>query len=172
MKTKQLKLRHHAISALLASAAMLSASSTATAATATGSLPVRIQILGTCSVVTGGLMDFGVHGSILSGVDAAGTLVVNCTSGISYTVELDAGAGSGATVALRKMTLSGVTIDYELYTDSARTTLWGDGTAGTSVLSASGTGVDDTLNVYGRVIAQTTPSQGTYNDTVTATIIW
>jgi hypothetical protein len=42
-------------------------------------------------------------------------LQVQCTNGTPYSIGLNAGAGSGATVAVRKMTHGSATIDYSLY---------------------------------------------------------
>ena len=41
-----------------------------------------------------------------------------------------------------------------------------------SVLSGTGTGNNEEVIVYGRVPSQTTPSPGTYTDTVQVTIAW
>ena len=45
-------------------------------------------------------------------------------------------------------------------------------TTGVNTASGTGTGVTQTLNVYGRVAPQTTPKPGTYSDTVIATVTY
>jgi spore coat protein U-like protein len=60
-------------------------------------------------------------------------------------------------------------ITYGLYRDSARAQPWGD-SAGTNTAAGTGSGLAQTVTVYGRVPAQTTPSPGTYSDTVVVTI--
>jgi spore coat protein U-like protein len=64
----------------------------------------------------------------------------------------------------------GGTVSYQLFVDSAHTTAWGDGTAGTSMSTGTGTGNQQALSVYGVVPAQKTPAPGSYSDTITATI--
>ena len=61
-------------------------------------------------------------------------------------------------------------ITYGLFRNSARTQGWFN-TAGTTQ-AGTGTGSAQTLPVYGRVGAQTTPPPGTYSDTVTVTVTY
>jgi spore coat protein U-like protein len=88
-----------------------------------------------------------------------------------YNIGLDAGTGTGATVAARKMTNGANTITYSLYSDSGRTTVWGN-TVGTNTVSATGNGASQTYTVYGRVPSQTTPAAATYTDTITVTVTY
>ena len=67
------------------------------------------------------------------------------------------------------MTNGSSTINYSLYTTSARTTVWGN-TVGTDTVAGTGNGASQAYTVYGRVPAQSTPSPGTYSDTVVLTI--
>jgi spore coat protein U-like protein len=70
------------------------------------------------------------------------------------------------------MTYSGSNfINYALYRDSARTANWGN-TVGTDTVSGTGTGANQSLTVYGRVPAQTTPVAGTYTDTIVVTVTY
>jgi spore coat protein U-like protein len=62
-------------------------------------------------------------------------------------------------------------VSYELYRNSARTQRWGN-TLNSDTVIGSGTGGTQNLTVYGRVPAQTTPSAGTYNDTITVTVTY
>ena len=89
----------------------------------------------------------------------------------AYNVGLNAGTGTGATVAVRKMTSGANTITYSLYKDAARTTVWGN-TFNTDTVAATGTGVAQTYDVYGRVPPQTTPQPGTYTDTIIVTLTY
>lgn len=157
--------------ALLAGASLLPALS-AIAATATGSMNVRITITDECKVQTASDLDFGSHGVIDANVDQTSTINVQCTTGKSYNVGLSAGAGSGATVAVRKMTGPlAATIDYTIYRESTRTQLWGT-TIPTDTVGGTGNGAIQPLTVYGRVPPQTTPPAGLYTDTVSITITY
>jgi spore coat protein U-like protein len=94
---------------------------------------------------------------------------VTCTNSTPYEVGLDAGTGTGATIAARKMTASGATINYTMYQDPARSILWGN-TVGTDAVSGTGNGSAQALTVYGRVPAQSTPAPGAYSDTINVTV--
>jgi spore coat protein U-like protein len=96
---------------------------------------------------------------------------VQCTNTTPYNIGLDAGTGTGATVAVRKLSTGGVTVNYTLYSDSGRTTVWGN-TVSTDTVAATGNGASQSYTVYGRVPAQTTPAPGTYTDTVTVTVTY
>jgi len=74
-------------------------------------------------------------------------------------------------VATRKLTGGGATINYRLYTDAPRTTVWGN-TVATDTVSATGNGAAQSYTVYGRIPAQTTPAPATYSDTITITVTY
>ena len=59
---------------------------------------------------------------------------------------------------------------YQLYLDSQLKTAWGDGSAGTTMVTGTGSGAAQIIPVYGVVPVQGTPAPGTYSDTITATI--
>lgn len=128
-----------------------------------------------CSI-TASALDFGAAGVELASraTDAVSSISVRCASGVSYTVALDAGTGSGATVTQRRMKRDGgaETLLYTMYLDSARTQIWGDGSSGTRTLTGTGSGTEAANNhsVYGRLLPQTPPPYGQYRDTITATI--
>ncbi|WEX89472.1 spore coat U domain-containing protein [Sinorhizobium garamanticum] len=140
------------------------------AATATGNMNVRINIVAECKVVTATDMDFGTTGVIDANVDQTSSITVQCTNSTPYTVGLNAGGGIGATVAVRKMTgPASATVNYSLYRDAARTQVWGF-TPGTDTVASTGNGNPQTMTVYGRVPVQTTPGAGAYSDIVAITV--
>ncbi len=146
----------------------LAAALPAQAQTSTATFSVTATVLPACTVVGGVPLAFGV---VTPGVqrDGSVTVTATCTLGTPYTLALDAGTGSGASVASRRMTSGSDTLDYTLYQDAGRTTLWGDGTAGTSVRSSTGTGLVQTFTVYGRVPSSAVAPVGSYTDTITVT---
>lgn len=108
-------------------------------------------------------------------LDGAGNVTVTCGPvGVlaSYDVKLTAG-GSGA-YATRRMTSGANTLSYNLYTTAARTTVWGDGTAGTGYRSDSWLiilgATSRTYTIYGRIPPATTTRTGSYADTVIARV--
>jgi spore coat protein U-like protein len=114
-------------------------------------------------------LNFGSVGVLQSAVDATGSVTVTCTSALPYTIALDGGQSGAANPTQRVMSQASQHIIYGLYQDSARAQPWGD-TAGTNTAAGTGSGLTQTLTVYGRVPAQATPSPGTYSDTVVVTI--
>lgn len=146
--------------------AALGLSSPAVAAVATGNLGVQIQITAECRVVTADLLNFGPHGLLVANIDANSAITIQCTNGTPFTVGLGPGAGAGATIAVRKMTgPGGATVNYTLYKEPTYTQIWGN-TVPAELLAGTGTGANQSIPVYGRVTAQTTPAVGQYNDTV------
>lgn len=143
---------------------------TAGAATATANFDVTLTIQADCTI-TANPLAFGNAGILNTNLDAQTTVSVTCSNTTPYQVGLNAGLGAGATVANRLMTgtSSSATVAYQLYQDTARTTVWGN-TEGTDTVGGTGNGAAQSMNVYGRVSSQTTPAPDTYQDTVTATV--
>jgi len=157
------------IVACVAAATLASATPASFAATASASLTISASVLASCTVV-GSAIAFGAYTQ--SVVNQTGTITVQCTNGTAYNVGLDAGTGSGATVSSRKMSAAGGgTLNYSLYRDAARSSNWGS-TIGTDTLIGTGSGLAQTLTVYGQIPAAQTPLAGAYSDTVTVTVTY
>lgn len=144
------------------------------ASPATSNLTVTITIINECTAGATTPVAFGSQGVLAANIDATGTISVTCTTGAPYTISLNAGTGGGTTTT-RKMAGSGAatgsTVDYKLFSDSARSLNWGN-TAG-EIVSRNGTGSAETIDVYGRVPpAATTPVAGSYSDTVQVSIAY
>lgn len=138
----------------------------------TTSFTVQITIQAACQINSASNINFGTNGVLSANVDATSQIVVQCTSGTPFSLGLNAGVGTGATVDTRLMTgPSSATISYGLFRDSGHTQVWGN-TVGTDRLTGTGTGTAQSFTVYGRVPSQTTPGVGTYTDTVTATLTY
>ena len=131
-----------------------------------------------CTVSAAGV-SFGVYNAQNAApADGLGTVSVQCTtnkSSESASVSLQLTAGSG-TFATRTLVSGANQLSYNLYTNSARTIVWGNGTSGTSTVTdsyslQSTSSVNRNYTVYGRMPAQQTGSSpGTYSDTVTVTL--
>lgn len=152
---------------LLAGSVLFSQNSYAQVKTA--NFQVKIEITSSCEIKSATDMDFGSKGVLASNADATSTIVIQCTDTTPYTLGLNAGRGTGATVAKRLMSNGGATVGYSLYQTATRDTVWGD-TVGTDTQSQTGNGNEQSFTVYGRVPPQKTPKAGAYTDTVTATI--
>ncbi|MEO9336528.1 spore coat U domain-containing protein [Mesorhizobium sp. SB112] len=147
-------------------------SGTAYSQTATTQFNVQITINAECLINSAGDLTFPATGVIDAAVDATSDIAVQCTNGTDYDLGLDAGQGAAATVATRQMTGPGAeTVDYSLYTDPARSTVWGN-TVTVDTVAGTGTGTEQVYTVYGQVPTQDTPTPGTYNDIITVTLTY
>lgn len=112
-------------------------------------------------------VSFGNYDSIGgAAVDGVGSVNVACDSSVAFTVALTAGSG---TFEDRRMAAGAEQLSYNLYTNSSRTAVWGDGISGSGV-SASGT--DAELTVFGRIGAGQNVPAGIYLDSVTVTVTY
>ena len=136
----------------------------AEAATTTTTMAVTATVLSFCTVAASPLV-FGNYTSA--------QLDATCTNGTGYTIGLDAGTGAGATTANRSMTgvVTAQPLPYSLHRNSARTQNWGD-TAGTDTASGTGTGLPQTVTVYGRIASGQYPGPGAYADLITVTLAY
>jgi spore coat protein U-like protein len=153
--------------------AAIVAASPASAATTPGSLDVSATVTDNCALSTTAVAFGNVDVTSGANNDAAGSISVTCTNGTAWSASADAGAGTGATLASRKMNDGASNLlNYVLYTDSGRTNVWGDGVGGTTALvSGDGTGTADTRTIYGRIPSgQTGVPSGIYGDTVAVTV--
>jgi spore coat protein U-like protein len=147
------------------------------AGTSTSNLSDTTTVSANCTISTA-TAAFGTYDPVSanasSAPDGTGTVTVTCTNGSSATVTLDQGAnadtGSTDAAPLRRLKDSGTNyLSYSLYSDSARTTVWGN-TAGTGVVAHTGDGMATALTVYGWIAAGQNKPAASYSDTVVATV--
>ncbi|MBV8687950.1 MAG: spore coat protein U domain-containing protein [Alphaproteobacteria bacterium] len=146
--------------------------SPAFAADVGSSLGVNATVSANCTVSTSPVAFNDVDVTSGQAVQGTGSVSVTCTNGTAWAALADAGAGTGADLASRKMANGANLLSYSLFTDSARTQLWGDGIEGaTATFSDTGTGSVQTKTVYGLIPAgQTGVPAGDYADTVQVTV--
>lgn len=145
----------------------------ALAAETSDTLDVSATVTANCVVSTSPIAFGNVDVTTNSNTDATGSISVTCTNGTSWVASADAGSGDGADLAVRKMTSGANLLSYALYTDSNRTSLWGDGVESTATIAANGSGVAQSRTIYGRVLSgQTGVPAGSYADTVTVTVAY
>ncbi|MGL4859572.1 MAG: Csu type fimbrial protein [Enterobacteriaceae bacterium] len=178
------------IYALLTLSWLLAAAGTATAMPVAqpsgkiaGIFSVQLTLVPGCTINGGasqspiGTVDFGIHPKLTDIVTAQlASVTLNCPSNLAYSITLDNGLNVDAHTQRRMGSTahgggggnSGPYITYNLYQDAAHQTLW------TSAVSVSGTGsgANAPVNIYATVPSQTTPQEGTYQDSVTMTISW
>ena len=158
---------------VLACASMLCFSQGAQAATASGPMTVTAPVLASCVVGASSLAFPSATSAAISAanVDAVGNVTVNCTTGSAYKISLDAGSGTGATLANRKMG-AGINqwLGYSIYTAANRTSVWGDGSSGSSVVGGTGTGRNQSIFAYGRIFGGQIVPAASYADVVNVTV--
>jgi spore coat protein U-like protein len=136
--------------------------------TASTSFSATATVLSSCNV-NATAVNFGSSGILGGNTDAQGTLSIQCSPSLPYTISLNGGNSGATDPTQRKMSFSSANLTYGLYRDAARTLPWGS-TIGTNTTSGAGTGATQAQTVYGRVAVQTTPAPGTYADSVIVTV--
>lgn len=166
-----IKSTHRAILA----AGLVVASAGAFAATVTTTFQVTANVAAQCSVSSAELA-FGTVDPQGGNVDQTTTVTVRCTKNSPYTVGLNAGTTTGATIAQRLMGNGADTMAYNLYTDAARTTIWGNSATAPTWVSGTGAGMGtaQVLTVFGRVPSgQTNLAVGSFTEpTITVTVTY
>lgn len=137
-------------------------------------------ILGCDCTVTASDISFGSFTPSSGTQDAVGEIEIECSGVIdvapSVLTQLD--DGQWGSFATRKMRLSaGEFLDYNIYTTTQRTTVWGDGTGGSSTVMVSGGLVtlgnwSVTRDMFARASPTSTVKPGAYTDTVVVRIVW
>lgn len=159
--------------AAVGAAGLIAGSGGVPAATDTTTFRVTANVPAQCRVTATDLA-FGAVDPLGGDVDQTSSISVRCTKNTTYTVGMDAGVTAGATIAQRKMANGPDTMNYNLYLDAGRSSVWG--TAAGSVAVGTGTGMGNTLThtVYGRVpTGQTNLAVGNYQEnTITVTVTY
>lgn len=140
--------------------------STSTTATAT--------VVSSCNI-SATTLNFGTTSFLTGNLDSTATISAQCNNSLPYSIGLNNGNNASGSQRRVKLGASNF-INYNLYTDSGRTSAWTTSTspssctggAGTCVIG-TGTGSTQSITVYGRVPPQTAPAPGTFSDTVVIT---
>lgn len=130
-------------------------------------LPVCARAATTCTLTITNVAFAAYDVFTKTKTNSTGKVKVKCSASASYTISLSAGSG---TFTSRVMKNGSYQLDYNLYTNTTHTTIWGDGTSGTSTVSATGTGA--TYTVYGQIPALQNVRVGSYSDTITVTVTY
>jgi spore coat protein U-like protein len=118
-----------------------------------------------CTVSTSGVV-FGAYDTLSPlALDGAGTISVSCNPAAPYSIALSPGGGS---YALRRMVSGSDQLEYNLFTDSTRTMVWGDGSGGTTAVSGNADSASHT--VYGRIPGGQNVRAGSYSDSLVVTL--
>ncbi len=113
-------------------------------------------------------VSFGAYdATAVSPLNTTGSVSVTCNPATATVVKLDPGKNSGGDYSKRKLYGAGDYLNYNLYTDAACTTIWGDGTSNTFTQPGA-----SNLTVYGRIPALQKVKPGAYTDFVTIVVEW
>ncbi len=132
-----------------------------------------------CTVSATGV-NFGRYNPLAgSNLNDTGNVHISCGGGVgmvAYTIQLSRGM-YGTGFSPRQMGSGSRRLNYNLYTDPAHATIWGDGSSATGFISDSlsvlRAGSSRDYIVYGRMPArQTSAAVGSYSDTITFTIVY
>ena len=98
-------------------------------------------------------------------------MTYRCT-GNAGAISITLSRGASTTFSPRTLISGGNTLTYNLFTDAARITIWGDGTGGTQTYSTSNppNGQNIVVTIFGSITAGQDVPAGSYADTVTAII--
>jgi spore coat protein U-like protein len=156
---------------LLCAAAFVPAA--AQAQTATATLTVNASVARNCTIAAATLA-FGAYDPIVANaaanLDGSVTYNIACTRGGAGTVWIGMNLGANPTGSTRRM-LAGPTeyLNYELFSDATRTTVWAN-TQATGLVVVPNGRTPVPVTVYGRVPAAQDAAVGSYTDSVTMTI--
>jgi spore coat protein U-like protein len=167
---------HKILSAALAASVLAAGGAQAANPFITTTFQVSATVQPNCTTAATAL-GFGNYTPGNGAVTANSTVTVNCTKATGYTIALNPGSTTGDAFAQRLMTSGAGTLQYNLYTTAALTTVFGDGTAATGTDAGTGTGMANafTYTVYGQLPDNATnqaSTPGSYSDTITVTVTY
>ena len=131
----------------------------------------RAEAAASCTISVNGV-SFGAYDVFsATALDSTGTVTISCRgNAINVSVTLSKGAANS--FSPRAMSSGADTLTYNLFTDAARSTIWGDGTGGTSTYTNAGpaNNTNIAITVYARISSGQDVRAGSYSDTVTAIV--
>lgn len=168
--------RSHALACLVTAFSMVAGWGAMPTTALAVNLMVPTQVVArvgaTCSSMVAGVLDFGTLPATpalgVSRTDATGTVVITCSNAVAFSVV--ANTGTYASGSQRRMqAASGVYMEYDIYTSSARTTSYPSSGATQSYTSD---GSPSTVTAYGRVRSQFLTGFGAFQDVLTWTVTY
>jgi spore coat protein U-like protein len=136
------------------------------------SLAVNATVVKNCTITTAPVA-FGNYDSVAANatapLDGIGTVTVACTKGAPAKVGLGVGSNGQGTTR-RMLAAAAEYLTYELYKDTGRATIWGNGPDTGLDIPAAPNQTPRAFTVYGRVPQAQEAAVGAYTDTVVATV--
>lgn len=101
---------------------------------------------------------------------STGTITVSCSNDTNVVISIGQSLYGGINPRRMKHTIHNDFLNYNIYQNAGLTTIWGDGTNGTSPLIVNRIGRNKTYTYYGTLFAGQDVSAGTYTDSLTVTV--
>lgn len=124
-----------------------------------------------CAFASVSTLSFGAYNVFDNALNTNGVggLSITCKVGQRTVVVVTLSTGQSNTYTARQMNSGTNRLAYNLFTTTARTTIWGDGTGGSATLTASTNGSTD-LIIFGQIPKGQDAAVGTYIDSIIATV--
>ena len=143
-------------------------------------LPLLAHGVAACIVTSSGVALGSYTFDQLGPTDATGNISVSCSLdgmvSLPVTYEIRLSTGISGSYAQRQMGTNANRLHYNLYSNPARSAIWGDGTAGSTTVSDSYLlALLNTVRdypVYGRAPPGQNIAAGVYTDVITVTVLY
>jgi spore coat protein U-like protein len=125
-----------------------------------------------CSVSTIGV-SYGSYSPLsVTPADSTGSVNILCNANIKVTIAIGPSPNSGGFNPRRLRKATGADfLNYNLYTNSSRATIWGNGTQGTAIVNINARrNRTSNVPVYGRAPAGQDIGTGAYSESLVVTI--
>ena len=133
-------------------------------------LAISMVITSECQIGTVNDLSFGQTTGQSTPIDQTASFDVRCSAETPFTVGIDQGSTANATQRYLTGLNTSLQVPYQLFRDEARTQTWGNDAE--TRLSASGTGSNQAIMVYGRVPDLASAMPDTYTDNVTLSVAY
>ena len=136
----------------------------------TATLTVNASVSNNCTISAAAIA-FAAYDPVVANastnLDGEGRVTIACTKGAVPTIAL--GAGANASGSVRRLASGAEMLNYELYSNSSRSTVWNGG-AGLLTTTAAPSKAPRDFTVYGRIPGGQDVAAGSYTDTIVATV--
>ncbi|MGE4802578.1 spore coat U domain-containing protein [Yersinia hibernica] len=141
-------------------------------------LPGCILGSGTADSSSFGTLNFGNVSSLSAAINIvssqnAGSIIIQCSGTPSITLALNSGANTAGNIAAGRRLLNSATgeyLFYQVFQDSARSVIWGNGSNGGAAQVISANSTLQQIILYAQLFATSTlPTAGNYTDTLLVT---
>lgn len=152
---------------------VLAAGTAAAAGSSTTTFQVTADVIQNCTISATTLSFLTYDPLAAAAKTGTGQLTVTCTKSVTTPkVGLDNGGhNANATAPATRAMANGTNyLSYDLFTTSGYTTIWNDTTNVVAVSGTLGVKSPQTLTIYGQIPAGQDVVNGSYTDTITATV--